>query len=161
MNNDYQTVGETTVIFVVGKNDVLYEVIIDTEDLAKVEKYGKLRVVFNSNNTPYIACSKEADSPMLHRKIVNAPKGLVVDHINHNTLDNRKINLRIVSQERNMENKIRNCKFVVAYWEKKGDKWEAKLLVDNMVIGFGAYETEEMARKVSMEARKPYLPEVI
>lgn len=42
---------------------------------------------------------------LLHRFIVDAPAGRVVDHINRNPLDNRKSNLRIVSQSENMMNR--------------------------------------------------------
>lgn len=43
----------------------------------------------------------------LHRLIMNNPKGLVIDHINHNTLDNRKCNLRAVSQSVNRTNSLK------------------------------------------------------
>jgi hypothetical protein len=41
----------------------------------------------------------------MHREIVLAPKGKVVDHINHDTLDNRKSNLRICTHSENMRNR--------------------------------------------------------
>lgn len=41
---------------------------------------------------------------LMHRRILGAPKGMVVDHINHDTLDNRRQNLRLCSQAENMKN---------------------------------------------------------
>jgi hypothetical protein len=37
--------------------------------------------------------------------ILNCPKGLKVDHINHDTLDNRKRNLRITTNDKNTQNR--------------------------------------------------------
>jgi hypothetical protein len=43
----------------------------------------------------------------LHRIIVGAHKGEFVDHINGNTLDNRRCNLRIVNRNQNKQNTAR------------------------------------------------------
>jgi len=42
----------------------------------------------------------------MHRLIMNAPNNTDVDHKNHNTLDNRRENLKIVTHQKNMENRI-------------------------------------------------------
>lgn len=46
---------------------------------------------------------------LMHRFLMNASKDQMVDHINGNTLDNRKSNLRICSRSKNLQNsKIRS-----------------------------------------------------
>jgi hypothetical protein len=47
---------------------------------------------------------KKQQSLYLHRFILNAPPGLVVDHINGNGLDNRRCNLRLATHSQNHAN---------------------------------------------------------
>lgn len=44
----------------------------------------------------------------LHREITGCPAGLVVDHINGDTLDNRRSNLRVVTKRENCLNQARH-----------------------------------------------------
>jgi HNH endonuclease len=41
----------------------------------------------------------------MHRMIMGFPKGLEIDHINHNGLDNRRENLRVVTKQQNAMNR--------------------------------------------------------
>lgn len=55
--------------------------------------------------------SPRGECVYLHRFVTNCPKNKQVDHVNHNTLDNRKENLRICNHDKNMYNqKVRNDK---------------------------------------------------
>jgi hypothetical protein len=45
-----------------------------------------------------------AKGKAVHRLITGCPKGLEVDHLNHDTLDNRRINLRCGTHKENMAN---------------------------------------------------------
>lgn len=73
-------------------------VIIDKEDYIKI--YPR-RVCIGNHG---YACVGQHD--LLHRIIIDCPKGYVIDHINHNKLDNRKSNLRVVTQSENMANRV-------------------------------------------------------
>jgi len=41
---------------------------------------------------------------LMHRLITNAPAGMLVDHRNHNGLDNRRENMRVCTREQNSHN---------------------------------------------------------
>lgn len=73
----------------------------------------------------------------MHRLIMDCPKGMEVDHINGNTLDNRKCNLRICSHADNQKNmKVRTdgvSKFKGVSWDKQMYKWRVR--VQNQFIG--------------------------
>jgi hypothetical protein len=97
------------------------EVIIDTDDIIRVEKYR-----LNIDHKGYAANKKIG---LLHRFIINATSGQFVDHINRNKLDNRKINLRIVTRSENVHNSkmhITNKSGTKGVYFHKGTrKWEA------------------------------------
>lgn len=75
------------------------------EDLEKVMTInGYWTTISVSNNHIYVY--SKLNKILLHRFILDAPKGKVVDHINHNTLDNKKINIRVLSHSENMQNRV-------------------------------------------------------
>ena len=77
--------------------NVVAEGLIDTEDVPRV-KYLKWNLSHG-----YANCrNRQTNSLMMHRLIMNTTD--FVDHINHNTLDNRKCNLRIVTKSQNQMN---------------------------------------------------------
>ena len=96
-------------------------------------------------------------SVSLHRLVTNAPKGMDVDHVNHNTLDNRKANLRICTRSENARNnkghKGRASRYKGVYFDKwhKGFKnrgylpWRAYTRVMGKRIWLGYYATQEEA----------------
>ena len=70
----------------------------------------------------------------LHRIITDCPKGLVVDHINGNTLDNRKCNLRICTIQENNQNKFKtlsNTGFRGVHYDKLKNMYIAYVSVKN------------------------------
>lgn len=67
----------------------------------------KINVEYNKSKHDYYAYVMiKGKRIRLHRYITNCPKGLVVDHINGDTKDNRLNNLRIVTQTENLKNRM-------------------------------------------------------
>jgi hypothetical protein len=82
---------------------------IDAEDFEKVKNLGYTWHYYQGNGYPYIV-NTVVDNGIrkriyLHRVVNNCPDDLVVDHINHDTLDNRKSNLRNVNISANQQNR--------------------------------------------------------
>jgi hypothetical protein len=92
----------------------------------------------------------------LHRLIMNAPKGLVVDHINGNSLDNRRTNLRLVTPLQNHWNglKMKNTssRFKGVCFRKDIRKWGAYIKESGKQKNLGYFESEIEAARVYDQA---------
>jgi hypothetical protein len=89
---------------------------------------------------------------------MNAPPGLVVDHINGDPLDNRKSNLRLATQADNSRNSVQrgsNSGFKgVSYVAKRG-LYFASIKHNGRTIGLGRHRTaEDAARAYDAAARR-------
>ena len=96
---------------------------------------------------------------MMHRVIMNTPVGLVVDHINHNTLDNRKSNLRncTISQNQMNRNPRGVSKYLGVGFKKQIGKFDAKIKVNKKAIHLMySYDEKEAARAYDKAALKYY-----
>jgi hypothetical protein len=94
---------------------------------------------------------------------MNCPNGMVVDHINGNPSDNRKQNLRIVTQHQNAMNarlNINNTSGTTGVsWDKENNKWIAAIGVNNKNIKLGRFINIEDAIKARKEAEDKYFGE--
>lgn len=133
--------------------------IVDDEDFELLNKYSwcitpdgyakrswrdkKIRIVQNES---------------MHRLIMKAKKGQLIDHINHNKLDNRKKNLRFCTRSESQRNRRKPCnnstgfKGVYRSYSKNGKKWVAK-------ITLGTFQRKIDAAKIYNEAAKKYFGE--
>jgi hypothetical protein len=89
---------------------------------------------------------------LLHRLIVNAPKGKDVDHINGNKLDNRRCNLRVCSRGINVQNQKSWAKSGYKGVNKNGNYWQANIYYDKKRQFLGNFKTIEQAAVAYNEA---------
>ncbi|WP_293000061.1 HNH endonuclease [Nevskia sp.] len=94
--------------------------LVDRQDEALVAAY-KWHVVEMPKHR-YAATTVSGRRVQLHRMLLDAPKGAVVDHINNNGLDNRRSNIRVCSASQNAWNSVfpRAGKYKGVYSPKPG-----------------------------------------
>jgi hypothetical protein len=131
---------------------------IDNEDVEKI----KNRKWYLSS-TGYVMSDTEKKATLLHRYITNAGKGYVVDHINHDTLDNRKNNLRVCTQSENIQNSIRNIKSNTGHIgvTKVKKWWTAQICVNGKHLYLGIYKTLYDAINARKQAEEEHLGEYV
>jgi len=88
----------------------------------------------------------------MHRIIMNTPSFLKTDHINHDGLDNRKVNLRICSSQQNCMNAIpfgaiKYKGVSVLYKNKSGKVYEANIRFDRIKTRIGIFKDPVLAAK--------------
>lgn len=118
---------------------------IDLEDLELIKPY-----YWEITCHGYVRSICDKQEILLHRLITNCPDNMVVDHINHNTLDNRKCNLRIVTQTQNLMNR---CVKGVS-WNSTVKKWEVEIRKNHKRIRLGKFNSYEEAVSVRKQAEK-------
>lgn len=121
--------------------------IVDSEDWDKIKNYtwgfGYGRTYVGANTKIRGKCI------LLHRFIMNTPKGFHTDHINGNHLDNRKSNLRICTPAQNQFNSRKNKHKTSSYkgvcWYKRDKCWRAYINLSRKQIHLGYFTDEKQA----------------
>jgi len=139
-----------------------HEVIIDEQDF-KVLKDTQFCYSTQPNGRVYIQHWNKGKCSYIHRMIMRPAKGFVVDHINRNTLDNRRSNLRVCTQHENCCNQkmyssnTTGYKGVVERKDGRRKKWRSEIRSDQKTQNLGSFYTiEEAARAYDRAALREF-----
>lgn len=114
----------------------LVTVLIDESDYSLIALPKYRWYAFRVRNTIYARCAIGKEQIYMHRLIMNAPENMEVDHDNHNGLDNRRQNLKIVTHAQNLMNTSMYSHNTSGYrgviWFREG--WRAQIKHQKKVI---------------------------
>lgn len=113
--------------------------LVDDADFEKLNQF-KWHAQWSPDTKSFYAYRTDIEGikEFIHRKIMNFPEGMQIDHINHDTLNNTRENLRAVTISQNQMNKrtysnnTSGCKGVS--WCKWAKKWKMSISVNKKTI---------------------------
>jgi hypothetical protein len=127
---------------------------VDPEDYAALARYKWC--ASRQSNTFYAVRSEGGKQLRMHRVIMNAPDGLVVDHINHDGENNLKRNLRLCTKQQNARNqrphKNGSSQFAGICWHKSERKWYARITDHGRQRSLGLFADERAAARARDDA---------
>lgn len=134
------------------------EVLVDAEDLVRLSSH-RWKIVRSGKNRQLRVTNTRNE--YLHTVVTNAPKGTVVDHIFHRTLDNRKGQLRVGSaRENNINTRPKSTaasKYKGVQQNKRTGKWYVQAGPRDGRVFLGGFDSEiEAARAYNELVRRLY-----
>lgn len=93
----------------------------------------------------YVATNINKKGVKLHRIINKTPKGMFTDHIDGNTRNNRKNNLRTCTSSQNQRNRKPQkgtSKYKGVDWHKRDKRWRVRIQFNGKGIYVGNFKVE-------------------
>lgn len=130
-------------------------ILLDNKDYKEIEKSNGL---YLNRVGKYLYARIKPKKVYLHRLFSGAKKGEVTDHINRNTLDNRRRNLRVGTIQDNLRNQKRSNNktgytgVAIAY----DGKYSAQIVINYKKKHLGIFNTIKEALEARKKAERKY-----
>lgn len=146
-------------IIVNSKKHGTHNVLVDDEDYENLSKFKWNIFKKETDNTLYCKRNSKRDpitrkqkTITMHRLIMNVFEGKgIIDHKDHNGLNNQKSNLRICNTSQNGANRLKNknasSKYYGVCYAKRSKKWNAFLQTKRTSANLGYFDSEEDAAR--------------
>lgn len=135
------------------------EAVIDAADVPVVEGYR-----WQTRKAPHTSYALAKAPPgsatthtAMHRLLLDAPRGKVVDHKDGDGLNNRRENIRLCDPKDNAKNRIESkgkSGLRGVSWHTKGQCWYARIRYNGKSISLGLFAQKEDAHRAYIEASK-------
>jgi hypothetical protein len=144
-----------------------FAAVVDDEDYDRLCKHKWCALVSRDGRVmgfrrQWMKAKKRYRSLYMHREITDAPKGRYVDHINFDTLDNRRSNLRLCSplesvrHQRGRRKRRFEHKGITAF---RNGQYRARISVNGKPIELGTFPTQKAAGEAYQKAAEKYFGE--
>ena len=117
---------------------------VDDEDQARVDCYLWYADVQPSKNIVYAKTDQITGRPRMHSFLKSCPKDKIINHKNHNGLDNRKNNLECVSNSYNIRHGRHSSgksSHRCIHWHKQRQKWHVQFTRNYFKYSGGMYDS--------------------
>ena len=152
--NDYKFYQDYGICYATNTNSICY---FDIEDYSIIKDY----CWYEDTSTGYMKTRTIENTYISMHRLITKNKYEIVDHINRNKLDNRKINLRNATKRINILNRngvisTNTSGYTGVHFSNSNQKWSADIYVDNQNIHLGCFINKDDAVKARLQAEAKY-----
>lgn len=144
-----------------------YRALVDDDDYEFLNQW-KWCVSLGGRGHKSVYAIRSSSAPykhivFMHRQLLNTPDGMYVDHVNRDTLDNRRSNLRLCTMADNARNKGIQSNNTSGYkgvkYEKRFNRWYGYACLQGKYKHLGSFGTPKAAALAYNQFARKYFGE--